>query len=423
MASRDDPPLRGPDPPGAGGGARRVTIAGGGVAALEAVLALRALVPDLEIELLAPGSEFELRPVAVLEPFALAETPDLRLDRFAEEQRLVLVRDTLTAVHPEDRTIGTGEGRRRPFDLLLIATGAIALDGIPGAHPFRGRSDYGGVALLLEQYDRRELRRLVFAVPSHSAWTLPVYELALLASRELRERGVDDAELTIVTPEPAALAVFGRRASAEVEKLLAQAGVELKTSIHPHRFTNGVLSAGPGAEIPADRVIALPRLVGPRFEGLPHDREGFIPTDEHGAVSEVEGVYAAGDITTFPIKQGGIACQQADAAAQAIAARAGAAVEPEPFVPVLRGLLLSGTTARYLESKPTGGGGEGAAPRFALWEPTSKVFGRHLLPYLWERVGHSPSSEPATEDAVPVDFEPWAANSFAAAEPESGPES
>jgi sulfide:quinone oxidoreductase len=59
----------------------------------------------------------------------------------------------------------------------------------------------------------------------------------------------------------------------------------------------------------------------------------------------------------FPIKQGGIATQQADAVAQAIAAKAGADLTPQPFRPVLRGLLLTGAVPQYLRHEPTSGRG------------------------------------------------------------------
>ena len=65
-----------------------------------------------------------------------------------------------------------------------------------------------------------------------------------------------------------------------------------------------------------------------RSPGCPRTRDGFLVTDAHARVRGVPDVYAAGDVTAFPIKQGGIACQQADAAAEHIAARAGAPVEP-----------------------------------------------------------------------------------------------
>jgi sulfide:quinone oxidoreductase len=93
-------------------------------------------------------------------------------------------------------------------------------------------------------------------------------------------------------------------------------------------------------------------------------------------------VWAAGDATAFPIKQGGLAAQQADAAAQSIAAAAGVAIEPEPFHPVLRGVLLTGRGEHWIRRDVGGGAGEGEAKRHALWWPPTKVAGRYLAPYL-----------------------------------------
>ena len=90
---------------------------------------------------------------------------------------------------------------------------------------------------------------------------------------------------------------------------------------------------------------------------------GFIPTDLHGLVEGELDVYAAGDATTCPIKQGGVATQQADAAAEAIAARLGAPVEPQPFRPVLRGLLLTGGEPRYMRAEVSGGADRPAGRR------------------------------------------------------------
>src|SRR6202008_1259331 len=112
-----------------------------------------------------------------------------------------------------------------------------------------------------------------------------------------------------------------------------------------------VVLAG-GARLPADRVITLPLLDGPRLAGLPHDRHGFIPVDAQGRVHGFTDIYAAGDCTTFPLKQGGLAAQQADAIAEMIAADAGADVVPRPFKPVLRGLLMTGGAPLYLRAEP-----------------------------------------------------------------------
>ena len=102
-------------------------------------------------------------------------------------------------------------------------------------------------------------------------------------------------------------------------------------------------------------MISLPRLEGRPIDGIPHDEDGFIGVDEHGGVIGLERVYAVGDVTTFPVKQGALATQQADTVAETIAAAAGAGIEPEPFDPVLRGVLFTGDQPRYLYGRPTGG--------------------------------------------------------------------
>ena len=154
-----------------------------------------------------------------------------------------------------------------------------------------------------------------------------------------------------------------------------------------------------GGHVRAERVVALPRLVGPWLDGLPHDAWGFIPVDAHGVVPGARDVYAAGDVTSFPLKQGGLATQQADAAARAIAAAAGSGAERRPFRPVLRGLLVTGGPPIYMRAEPGAGGessvaaqGDGeSGPQWAagteadtraLWWPPSKIAGRYLGPYL-----------------------------------------
>jgi len=132
-------------------------------------------------------------------------------------------------------------------------------------------------------------------------------------------------------------------------------------------------------------VVSLPILVGAEVPGVPADPAGFIPVDAHGRVAGVERVFAAGDGTAFPIKQGGLATQQADAVADSIAAAVGAPGEPEPFRPVLRGTLLTGGDDRYMRSGVAGGQGEGEVAGYALWWPPTKIAGRYLPAYLFGR--------------------------------------
>jgi CBS domain-containing protein len=116
-------------------------------------------------------------------------------------------------------------------------------------------------------------------------------------------------------------------------------------------------------------------------------------------------VYAAGDITTFSVKQGGIAAQQAETAARSIAAVAGADVVPRPFRPVLRGLLLTGDGPRYLRGELVGVAGETseASPE-PLWWPPAKIVGRYLAPFL-ARVADLGSPEAAPEWSLSVEVE------------------
>jgi sulfide:quinone oxidoreductase len=93
-------------------------------------------------------------------------------------------------------------------------------------------------------------------------------------------------------------------------------------------------------------------------------------------------VYAAGDGTNFPIKQGGLGTQQADAAAEEIAARAGAEIDPQPFHPILRGKLLTGEESLHMRHDIARGAGEGAATADYLWWPPHKIGGRYLSAWL-----------------------------------------
>ena len=233
-----------------------------------------------------------------------------------------------------------------------MALGASGREALPNALTFGGPESNEALKGVLEEVLDGAVHRIVFALPAGATWPLPLYELALLTGSFLMDHGTSGVELALVTPEEEPLAVFGREASEAIGELLEARGIAVHLRTTPLDFEGGVVRTAPGDGIEADRVIALPRLEGPRLAGLPCDRDGFIPTDDRCRVGSEVDVYAAGDATQFPLKQGGIATQQADTAAAEIAAQAGAPVEPEPFKPVLRGLLLTGMVPRYLRGEP-----------------------------------------------------------------------
>ena len=218
----------------------------------------------------------------------------------------------------------------------------------------------------------------------------------------LADAGASSVQLSVVTPEERPLQLFGAAASEAVAEQLEMHGIELLVDTTPLAVEGRALRLLPDQRIEADRVVALPRLEGLRLAGLPHDANGFVPTDQHGLVRGLYDVYAAGDLTDFPVKQGGIATQQADAAAESIAAAAGARVEPQPFKPVLRGLLLTGMTPRYLRGEP--GSLHSEADTEPLWWPPAKIVGLHLAPFLASQL-HLPESPPPSSGRLAVDVD------------------
>jgi len=377
------------------------------VASLEALLALRDLAGDrVEVEILSPQPELEYRPLAVAEPFGIGRSRSYELDPIVRDQGATLRDGGLKEVRPDERQVVTRDGEILGYDVLLMAIGAKPGVGLPGAITVKGPRYTSRFRALLEEIEDGRIRRLAFAVPPGVSWPLPLYELALLTARHAAGLGRDDLEISLVTPEAEPLELFGLTAAAATRELLSDRGIELVTD----RYAASVDAEGLHLVPPdpplvaADRVVSLPRLHGPRVPGLPADAEGFIPTDLHGRVEGTDRVYAAGDATVFPVKQGGIASQQADAAAESIAAVAGAEIEPKPFRPVLRGMLLTGDAPQYMRAEISGGHGESTeAANSALWWPPSKIAGRYLSPYLG--LHHAEFESGAGGVAVEVELE------------------
>jgi sulfide:quinone oxidoreductase len=363
----------------------RVLVAGGGVAGLEGLLALRAqLGGSAELVLLDPATEFAYRPLAVVEPFGRGSPRRFDLAAIAADHGATHRRAALAGVDVHDRRAVLPGGAEIAYDALLVAVGARPREALPGALTFRGPGDAAGFATLLDELAGDRALRLAFAVPVGVAWSLPLYELALMTAERLG-RPPQAQRLALVTPEPAPLAAFGAEVAERMAQSLAARGIAVHAGAAPAAIDEDGVRLEGGDHVEADRVVALPRLEGPWIPGLPHDDEGFVPVDAHGAVTGAPGVWAAGDGTTFPLKQGGIAAQQADAAATAIAAELGAAVTPEPFRPTLRAQLLDGRAPRYLRAETSeDGDAAGEVSTSALWWPPSKVAARYLAPYLAE---------------------------------------
>jgi sulfide:quinone oxidoreductase len=365
----------------------KVVIAGGGVAALEAALALRDLAGELvSITIVAPKPDFVYRPMLIHEPFQSAVTATYSIEEIARRAGAELVVDSFKWLDPRGRVLHTERGTELEYDAALLAIGArtharyrdvLTLD---DGHIRHQLSEF--VATL----DRGTVKSVAFVVPSLPIWSLPAYELALMTANRAQAGG-HDVGVLLVTPEDSPLAALGVNASAEVAELLGEAGITTITSATSQIREPGRIEVYPlRSSIMVDQIISLPELYAPSLPGVPTSAErGFVTIDAHGAVHGLNCVYAAGDLTDTPVKHGGLSADQADVAAQAIAALAGAPLEPRPLRPALHVMLLGAAKPLFIRSQMLGEHGvDIELSNDPLWQPVQKLHSEYLGPVLAE---------------------------------------
>ncbi len=370
------------------------------MAGVEALLALRDMAGDAaRLTLVAPEPDFVYKPLLVEEPFGFGPPEQYALEPLAAESDAEFLLHSVASVDPGAHAIELDDGSSLDYDYLVVCVGGRFVPALPGAITFPNPAEPLNIDPVLDRA-AAGAGRIAFVVPGSITWSLPIYELALMTDRRARERGAQ-VEITLITPEPTPLAAFGAAASSAVAELLSARGIEVLTGERAHEEGDSLILTPGDRKIDADVVIALPAIEGPAIEGLPADDGGFLPVDDHSRVRGAEDVYAAGDGTNFPLKQGGLATQQADAAAADIAHRLGAAGAPEAFRPVLRGQLLTGDASLQMQTDVTGGGGEGTASLDRLWWPPHKISGRYLAPLLYRGDVHAAGRPPG--DLLEID--------------------
>jgi sulfide:quinone oxidoreductase len=365
-------------------GKMRVLVAGGGVAAIETVLALHELAGErVAITMLAPNSEFVYRPMAVREPFAYAPAARYPLAAILADVGGRLVQDELGWVEAERRIVHTAHAVELEYDALVLALGARLYPRFRHATTIDDRRMDEAFHGIVQDIEAGYISSVAFIAPGRMAWPLPLYELALMTTARAYDMDVG-LRATLITPEDSPLAVFGREVSDGVAALLSERGIDVITSSYAEVPRPGEIAVNPGdRHVYAERIVALPELYGPAVRGLPISEHGFIRVNRFGRVPDVGRVYAAGDAVDFPVKHGGVSAQQADVVAESIAAIAGAEVEGRWFSPEIRGVLLTGEAPRYLHAKITGG--HGSASTFSktpIDGVTHKIAARYLAPYL-----------------------------------------
>ncbi len=363
----------------------RVSIVGGGVAAIEAALVLSDLAAkQTDITVIAPNDELVYRPMTVTEPFAFDGARHYKLAPIVADAGARLLVDELDWIEPQKNTLHTKGGETIEYDALILAMGARPGPRYRHATTIDDRRMDEQLHGLIQDIEGGYIKSMAFVAPGRMPWPLPLYELALMTAGRAYDTQVE-LSTTVITPEDAPLAIFGQTASQAVAEMLSHANIKTITSAYAEIPEKGVVVINPGdRHVHVDRVVALPELGGPEVRGIPLGEHGFIRVDQHGRMRDLQcPIFAAGDAIDFPIKQGGLGCQQADAAAESVAALAGAPVTPEPFHPKMHAKLLTYGEPLYLSAQITGGHGfSSEVSTTSTWSPPSKIAARYLAPYL-----------------------------------------
>lgn len=350
----------------------RVVVAGSGIAGIEAVLGLGELAPDAEVVVVSPAHELLHHALGDV-PSSMGGVTRYPLSRICAELGVERVTDVVVAVDAAASKVITRKHGELAYDALLVAVGARRVMSLDHALLFGSSLDVPAVENLLGLVRGGQARRLAVVVPASVAWSLPAYEVALRAAGA-------GGEAVVVATEDRPAQVFGDASHAVAEALEA-AGVE-RVDGRAVDIEPGCVVLADGTHVAADAIVALPWARGPGVEGVPADEDGFLTVDPYGSTG-MEGVVAAGDGTTFPIRQGGVAAQQGAVAAITLGRLLGADAEAVPFAPCLRGALPTAAGTLYLEHDLAA-----ASARVSLdplWDPPHRIAGVRL-PALLERL-------------------------------------
>ena len=153
----------------------RVVIAGGGIAALEAALALRDLATDdLAVSLVAPNAEFSYRAMSVREPFAYGAASRYSLAEIAADIGSELIVDSFAWVDPEKQVAHMEGGAELAYDALVLAMGARMRPVSPYALTVDDRRMDELLHGIVEDVEAGYVGSLAFVAPGPMGWPLPI---------------------------------------------------------------------------------------------------------------------------------------------------------------------------------------------------------------------------------------------------------
>jgi NADPH-dependent 2,4-dienoyl-CoA reductase/sulfur reductase-like enzyme/nitrite reductase/ring-hydroxylating ferredoxin subunit len=220
----------------------------------------------------------------------------LRTPEFYEKHNIEVMTSTVvSSIDTAAKSVALGDGQTRPYDRLLLATGAtpIALN-VPGA-------DLPHVFYLRTLDDSHRI--IAAAARAKSVAVIGASFIGLEVAASLKTRGLD---VHVIAPDAIPLQkVFGDKLGAHVQSLHEEKGVKFSLGKSVTSIGASAVALNEGEAIVADLVVVgigvRPNLDLAKAAGL--EVENGVMLDEF-LESSVKGIYAAGDIANFPYRTG-----------------------------------------------------------------------------------------------------------------------
>jgi sulfide:quinone oxidoreductase len=317
----------------------RVFVLGAGFGGLELATILSAELGDeVEVTVIDKGEGFVFGFAKLDVLFGRKSVEQVRLPyaQFAKPG-VRLLRETVTAIDPQARTVTTDAGKHEA-DYLVVALGAdYDLDATPGLG--EGGNEFYSVAgaeRLAELLPEFTSGKAVIGVCGAPFKCPPApSEAALLLHDYLTGRGVRErCEISILMPLPSPVPPSPQTSEVLLEEF-AKRGIAFHpgaqiASLDPGRK---VAVLADGAEHPYDLFLGVPKHRAPDVvieSGMTID--GYIPVSHETLETEYPGVYAVGDVTTVGVPKAGVFAEgAAKVAAASLLARIASGEQPEPY--------------------------------------------------------------------------------------------
>jgi sulfide:quinone oxidoreductase len=299
---------------------KRLVVLGAGTAGTMVVNRLRPRLgrADWQITVIDQDDVHAYQPGLLFVPFGGLRPADLTRPRHTLVRDGVdLVLGTIDRVDAPQSAVFLADGRKLPYDYLVIATGASPRpDQTPGMLGSQWRDSihefytYDGAMALADKLRRWDGGRLVVHIVDMPI-KCPVapLEFAFLADAYFRRRGMRDrVELSYVTPlsgaftKPACSAVLGSMVSDRKIALETDFAIE---RVDPDAKT---LVSYDEREIAFDLLVTVPLNMGADYierSGL-GDELNYVPVDKHTLLStKHDNVFAIGDASNIPTSKAG----------------------------------------------------------------------------------------------------------------------